>query len=192
MLPFRNLLKPSTEFLWTPDLQEAFEKSKEEILRAVEKGVRTYDMGKITCLATDWSKAGIGFMLLQKECNCTDITPVCCSSGWSLVFAGSRFTSGAESRYSPVEGEALGVAWALEKSKHFTLGCPQLLIAVDHQPLLKVLGDRHLEDIPNPRLLNLKEKTLRFKFSLVHVPGSKNKSPDAASRYPTGEEDFWR
>jgi hypothetical protein len=52
-----------------------------------------------------------------------------------------------------------------------------------------VLGDRHLEDIPNPRLLNLKEKTLRFKFSLVHVPGSKNKSPDAASRYPTGEED---
>jgi hypothetical protein len=41
MLPFRNLLKPSTEFLWTPDLQEAFEKSKEEILRAVEKGVRT-------------------------------------------------------------------------------------------------------------------------------------------------------
>jgi hypothetical protein len=189
MLPFRNLLKPSTEFLWTPELQEAFEKSKEEILRAVEKGVRTYDMGKITCLATDWSKAGIGFTLLQKECNCTDITPVCCSSGWSLVFAGSRFTSGAESRYSPVEGEALGVAWALEKSKHFTLGCPQLLIAVDHLPLLKVLGDRHLEDIPNPRLLNLKEKTLRYKFSLVHVPGSKNKSPDAASRYPTGKED---
>ena len=189
MLPFRNLLKPSTEFLWTPELNEAFEKSKLEILKAVEKGVRTYDMGKVTCLATDWSKTGIGFTLLQKECNCTNITPVCCSSGWSLVFAGSRFTSGAESRYSPVEGEALGVAWALEKSKHFTLGCPHLIIGVDHQPLLKVLGDRHLEDIPNPRLLNLKEKTLRFKFSLVHVPGSKNKSPDAASRHPTGAED---
>ena len=189
MLPFRNLLKPSTEFLWTPELQEAFEHSKLEIQKAVEKGVRTYDMGKITCLATDWSKVGIGFTLLQKECNCTNITPVCCSSGWSLVFAGSRFTSGAESRYSPVEGEALGVAWALEKSKHFTLGCPHLIIAVDHQPLLKVLGDRHLEDIPNPRLLNLKEKTLRFKFSLVHVPGSKNKSPDAASRNPTGVEE---
>ena len=187
MLPFRNLLKPSTDFIWTQELQNAFEKSKEEITKAVEKGVKTFDMSKVTCLATDWSKQGIGFCLLQKVCNCTTITPVCCTSGWSLVFAGSRFTSGAESRYSPVEGEALGVAWALEKSKHFTLGCPDLYVAVDHKPLLKVLGDRHLEDIPNPRLLNLKEKTLRFKFSLVHVPGSKNNTPDATSRYPTGE-----
>ena len=76
MLPFRNLLKPSTEFLWTPALQESFEKSKLEILKAVEKGVRTYDMGKVTCLATDWSTTGIGFTLLQKDCNCTDITPI--------------------------------------------------------------------------------------------------------------------
>ena len=106
-----------------------------------------------------------------------------------MVFAGSRFTSGPESRYSPVEGEALGVAWALEKSKHFTLGCPNLYIAVDHRPLLKVLGDRHLEDISNPRLLNLKEKTLRYRFELVYVPGVQHKSPDAASRHPTGREE---
>ena len=189
MLPFRNLLRPSTDFVWTQDLQDAFEKSKEKITMAVEKGVRTFDLGKVTVLATDWSKIGIGFTLLQKMCECPTITPVCCSTGWSLVFAGSRFTSGAESRYSPVEGEALGVAWALEKSKHFTLGCPNLWVAVDHQPLLKVLGDRHLEDIPNPRLLNLKEKTLRYKFNIVHVPGLKNKSPDATSRNPTGRED---
>ena len=81
------------------------------------------------------------------------------------------------------------MAWALEKSKHFTLGCPNLWVAVDHQPLLKVLGDRHLEDIPNPRLLNLKEKTLRYKFNIVHVPGLQNKSPNATSRHPTGKED---
>ena len=101
----------------------------------------------------------------------------------------TRFTSRPESRYSPVEGKALGVAWALEKYKHFTLGCPNLYIAVDHRPLLKVLGDRHLEDISNPRLLNLKEKTLRYRFELVHVPGAQHKSPDAASRHPTGKEE---
>ena len=110
-------------------------------------------MGKITCLATDWSKTGMGFCLLQKQCKCSQITPICCKDGWSLVFAGSRFTSGAESRYAPVEGEALGVAWALDKCKHFVLGCPTLVVAVDHKPLLKLLGDKHLEDIPNPRLL---------------------------------------
>ena len=86
-------------------------------------------------------------------------------------------------------GEGPGVAWALEKYKHFTLGCPNLYIAVDQRPLLKVLGDRHLEDISNPRLLNLKEKTLRYRFELVHVPGAQHKSPDAASRHPTGKEE---
>ena len=51
----------------------------------------------------------------------------------------------------------------LKKSKHFTLGRPNLYVAVDLQPLLKVLGDRNLENIHNPRLLNLKEKSLRQK-----------------------------
>ena len=186
MKPFRDLLKPTTEFCWTQELQDAFESSKEVIIKAVEKGVKTFDMGKVTCLATDWSKHGIGFCLLQKQCNCSNLSPVCCSDGWSLVFAGSRFTSPAESRYSPVEGEALAVAWALERAKHFVLGCPTLVVAVDHKPLLKLLGDRHLEDIENPRLQNLKEKTLRYRFTLVHVPGKLHSTPDATSRNPTG------
>ena len=184
MLPFRSLLKPTTPFLWTQELQEAFDKSKEVIIKAVEKGVETFDMGKITCLATDWSKTGMGFCLLQKQCRCSQITPICCKDGWTLVFAGSRFTSGAESRYAPVEGEALGVAWALDKCKHFVLGCPTLIVAVDHKPLLKLLGDKNLEDIENPRLLNFKEKTRRY--SLVHVPCKDHSTPDATSRHPTG------
>ena len=65
MLPFRNLLKPSVEFVWTQELQDSFEKSKEKIIRAVENGVRIYDPAKTTALCTDWSKTGIGFMLLQ-------------------------------------------------------------------------------------------------------------------------------
>ena len=151
--------------------------------------MKTFDMSKITCLGTDWSKQGLGFCLLQKNCNCSEITPICCSTGWSLVFAGSRFTSGAESQYSPVEGEALSVVWSLEKAKHFILLCPTLYVAVDHEPLMGLLGDRHLEDIPNPRLQNLKEKTLRYSYKLVHVPGSNHSVPDAASRHPTGAGD---
>ena len=57
---------------------------------------------------------------------------------------------------------------------------------MDHKPLLGILGDKSLEDIENPRLENLKEKTLRYKFTIVHVPGIKNKVADAASRFPTG------
>ena len=38
----------------------------------------------------------------------------------------------------------------------------------------------------NRRLQNLKEKTLSYKFDVVHVPGKQNLGPDATSRYPTG------
>ena len=56
---------------------------------------------------------------------------------------------------------------------------------MDHKPLLGILSDRSLEEIENPRLENLKEKTLRYRFSIVHVPGVKNKVADASSRFPT-------
>ena len=99
----------------------------------------------------DFCKTGIGFLLTQKQCLCSKIDPYCCSGGWKVVLAGSRFTKGAESRYAPVEGEALAVVWSLEAARHYTLGNPKLVIATDHKPLLKVLGDRKLEDIDNPR-----------------------------------------
>ena len=102
-----------------------------------------------------------------------------------MVLAGSRFTKGPETRYAPVEGEALAVAWSLEATKHYTLGNPKLLVATDHKPLLKVLGDRKLEDIDNPRLLKLKEKTLRWKFDIIHVPGKIHVGPDTLSRKET-------
>ena len=68
---------------------------------------------------------------------------------------GSRFTHPAESRYAPIEGEALGVADALDKARHFVLGCKHLIVAVDQRPLLKIFGDRSLDYICNTRLRNL-------------------------------------
>ena len=35
--------------------------------------------------------------------------------------------------------------------------------------------------------MNLKEKTLSYRFNIIYVPGRKNVGPDAASRYPTRE-----
>ncbi|CAL4111798.1 unnamed protein product, partial [Meganyctiphanes norvegica] len=46
---------------------------------------------------------------------------------------------------------------------------------LDHKPLLKIFGDRCLEDIPNPRLRNLKEKTLSYRFQMIHIPGNTGK-----------------
>jgi hypothetical protein len=57
---------------------------------------------------------------------------------------------------------------------------------VNHNPLLKLFGDRSLEDIPNKRLRNLKEKTLQYIFQMVYVPGAKNHTSDTLSRHPAG------
>ena len=186
MRPFRDLLKPKTPFYWDQQLQQLFEESKQRILESIQHGITIFDKGRSTCLVTDFSKDGIGFFLMQKHCGCPNDVPFCCHDGWKITLVGSRFTHPAESRYAPIEGEALAVADALERTRYFVLGCDNLIVAVDHQPLLKVLGDRKLEDIKNPRLFNLKEKTLPFKFKIVHLPGRKNLASDALSRHPHG------
>ena len=182
MAPFRELLKPDGKFEWTADMNEAFEKSKVEIVRLVKDGVKMFDPKLVTCLSTDFCKTGLGWILQQKVCRCPVISPVCCSDGWRLVLAGGRFTIPAESRYSPVEGEALAVATGLESSRYYTLGCRQLYVATDHKPLLAILNDRAMDTIVNPRLLRLKERTLPWKFDMVYVPGNRQAAADTLSR----------
>ena len=189
MQPFREFLKPDNPFKWTDEMNNLFIESKELIINEIREGIEIYDKTRPTCLLTDWSKDGIGSWLLQKHCKCTPVKPLCCKTGWKVTLVTSRFTSSAESRYAPIEGEALAVVDALRKTRHFVLGCTNLLIAVDHKPLLKIFKDRSLEDITNPRLLNLKEKTLQFKFEMVHVPGARHRAADAVSRNPTGTSD---
>ena len=185
MLPFRKLLKSGTPFHWDTQLESLFQESKDIIISEIEKGVQIFDKSWSACLATDWSKTGIGFWLLQKHCTCAQTAPFCCRTGWKVTLVGSRFTSSAESRYAPVEGEALAVADSLDKARYFVLGCEDLTVAVDHEPLLKILGDRSLEDLPNTRLRKLKEKTLRYRFKMVHIPGVKHRAADGLSRYPS-------
>ncbi|XP_061178429.1 uncharacterized protein LOC133187074 [Saccostrea echinata] len=187
MNPFRQLLKHNAPFEWTTELQNLFQLSKETIIKEIEHGVKIFDCSKPTCLATDWSKTGIGFWLFQKHCTCPGQEPFCCTSGWKITLVGSKFNHPAESRYAPIEGEALAVADALDKARYFVLGCKNLIIAVDHKPLLKILRDRSLEDIPNSRLRNLKEKTLRYRFRVTHIPGVKHRAADCLSRHPAGK-----
>ena len=187
MAPFRELLKTKDrKFYWDDMLDQAFEESKRRIVREIEEGVKTFEVNRPTCLSTDFSKTGIGYFLFQKHCNCaTEAGPICGKDHWKLILAGSRFTSDAESRYAPVEGEALALVYGLEACRMFVLGCPELLVTVDHKPLIKIFSDKALEDIKNPRLFSLKERSLMYKFNIKHLPGKLNAAPDCTSRYPS-------
>ena len=127
----------------------------------------------------------MGFLLLQKYCMCTtDKAPVCCPEGWRLIFAGSRFCIDTERRYAPIEGEAAAIAWALDKCRLFVMGCPNLIVVTDHEPLKGLFGDRDLSKISNPWLFKLKEKTLRYRFTIQHCPGKWHKASDVVSHNP--------
>ena len=79
MEPFRQLLV-SKNRTWPKEdtnLREVFNKSKDVIIRQIQDGVQAFEKNRTTCLATDWSKTGIGFVLTQKHCRCTDTTPNC-------------------------------------------------------------------------------------------------------------------
>ena len=147
-------------------------------------GLAYFDYTRPTMAITDWSKEGIGFIILQQYYSCiSGDTPFCCKGGWRLALCGSRHLTSAEAGYAPVEGEALAVVWCLRKARLFLLGCPNLTLITDHKPLVKLFGDKELKDIVNPRLFAMKEKTLVYSFNIKYLPGKKNPA-DFLSRYP--------
>ena len=185
MEPFKPFLSPRCQFSWSPQLEEAFQLSKDAILSAIRQGVEIFDLHRRTCLRPDWSTRGIGYFLLQQHCSCSSGIPDCCPGGWRITLAGSRFLSPAEQRYAAIEGEALAVAWGLEQTRYFTQGCDDLVVITDHKPLVKIFGDRTLDEITNSRLFRLKQRTLPWRFDIKHLPGKTNQAADATSRHPS-------
>ena len=187
MEPFRALLRSKCKpFYWDDVLDSIFQRSKDEIVKLISEGVRAYDLEKPTCLSTDWCKDGVGYSLFQKHCKCSGLPDPNCGNGhWKLVFAGSKATTESQSHYSPTEGECLAATYGLRRCRMYTLGCPNLILATDHNPLTGILNDRCLDSIDNPRLLSLKEKTLPYNFRIIYVKGGSLaiRTADCMSRY---------
>ena len=107
--PLRGLLSTKNEFFWTADHNAAFAATKQALV--APQALAYYDPSRPTRLHTDASRRqGLRFVLTQKKPDNT----------WRTVQAGSRFLSGAESRYAVIELELLGVAWAVTKCSLFS------------------------------------------------------------------------
>ena len=82
--PFRELLKaPATgrRIYWDENLEKLFQVSMKTIKEEISEEIATFSLKRPTCLATDWSKEGMGFFLLQKRFACTKLDPRCCPGG---------------------------------------------------------------------------------------------------------------
>ena len=66
--------------------------------------------------------------------------------------------------------------------KYFTQGCDKLVIVTDHRPLVGLFHNKNLDQIENPRLFSLKQKSMSLR-------GKDNKFADATSRNPASSDD---
>lgn len=66
----------------------------------------------------------------------------------------------------------------------------RFILNVDHRPLVCILDKKTLNEIENPRLQRLKEKTLQYNFKTEWIAGSKHVIADALSRAPYESPDL--
>ena len=102
----------------------------------------------------------------------------------------SRFNNDAQTRYSPIEGEAMTMFWVINKADYFILGCEKLYIGTDHKPLLaffRTNDPKPLDQIVNKRLRKFVSEINELRFTIFHIYGLNNHLSDGGSRFPTGK-----
>ena len=102
--PLRDLTSPRRAFVWIDEHQKAFQETIQLLTDPDGHVLRPFNPRLPVELRTDASKRGLGFSLMQTD-----------GSRYYLVCCGSRFLSPAEKNYCPLELEALGVQFAIEK-----------------------------------------------------------------------------
>ena len=171
--PMRELLSSKRAWNWGPAQEEAFVKVKAEL--TAHTVLALYDPQAETKISADASSHGLGAVLLQKQ-----------KQEWRPVAYASRSMSETETRYAQIEKEALAITWACEKFSTYILG-KHISIDTDHKPLVPLLGNKHLDNLP-PRVLRFRLRLMRFSYSIQHVPGKLLYTADTLSRAPLREE----
>lgn len=96
--------------------------------------------------------------------------------------------------YAPVEGEALALVYRLESCRIFVMGSPDLLVSVDHKPLVKIFPDKALEDTKKPQkteIVQFERVYTHDRFQIRHLPRRLNVAPDCALWYPASERHIY-
>ena len=153
----RELLKKDVQWQWLQEHRDDFIAVKE--LMSDTSNLVAFSGTRKTCLITDASKQGIGWILLQQTED----------GDWRMVRAGSAALGPSQRNYPAIQLELLGVCHALEKNDFYLRGSPRFKILTDHAPL-KGLLKKDLWDI-SPKLQPLVERTAKYSFTTNYCKG---------------------
>ena len=162
------MLKTNVQWKWT----DRHTQSVRTLPDSFSKGeIVCYDQKKPLFVFSDASKNGLGFVLAhdihQKE----------------IVWLGSRVLSSAESNYSNIEREALGVIEAVKYFHKFIAG-RKFTTCSDHRPLQFIFNNSSVSDRVSARLQRWAVTLRAYDYEIHHVRGETMYSADTLSRIP--------
>ncbi|CAF0921788.1 unnamed protein product [Rotaria sordida] len=169
-----NLTKSNRhKFKWGPEQSKSFRELK-QLLTSTPLFLNFPDDTQPVLLSTDASKVGLGGVLYQEINNVKKV-----------LYYHSELLSPAQTRYHPIELEALAIFKCITRMKSFLLG-RNIIIYTDNCPLChmmqKKISNKHVDKIS----LLLQEFNIQ---QIIHVQGKYNCLPDYLSRHPIPSDD---
>lgn len=164
MVPLNNLLKKGSKLVITPAMENNIKRC---MARLQDEPVLAFpDFSKLFTVTTDASDYALGAVLSQEG-----------KGGDRPVAYASRRLTDAETRYSALERELLGIVWAVEHFRPYIFG-KRFRVQTDHKPLQWV---GKLKE-SSARVSRWKEILSQYNMDIIYKPGRENIVADWLSR----------
>ena len=164
----------SKKIKWSPSMEEAFNRVKQEVAKDVSLTYPDYSptANKME-LYVDASSTGAGACLMQKK-----------SAGYEVIAYASMSFSDAQKRYSTTDRELAAIRWGIQVFKCFIWGV-SFIVVTDHKPLIYLNNMANT----NSRLMRTLEELAEHDFEVKYRPGVDNTAADFLSRINSNEND---
>ncbi|XP_043478167.1 uncharacterized protein K02A2.6-like [Leptopilina heterotoma] len=171
MYPLYKLLKKDQKWNWDRESDRAFQSAKKSLMSS--EVLMPYDTRLPVKITTDASPYGLGAVLVHVlEGNVE--RPV--------AFA-SRTLTKAESGYSQLDREALGVVEGVKSFHQFVYG-RHFILETDHKPLIYIFGEKKgLPQMAASRVQRWGVFLSGYDYEIKFLKGKNNQSADFLSRY---------
>ncbi|CAF4919115.1 unnamed protein product, partial [Rotaria sp. Silwood1] len=169
-----NLTKHNRhKFKWVYEQSKSFNELK-QLLTSTPLFLNFPDDTQSVLLSTDASKIGLGGILYQEINNVRKV-----------LYYHSELLSPSQTRYNPMELEALAIFKCITRMRSFLLG-RNIIIYTDNCPLCHMMNKK----ISNKRVEKISLLLQEFNIQqIIHVKGKYNCLPDYLSRHPIASDD---
>ena len=167
-----ELLRKGVKWEWTKECEEAFQRSKSELMAG--RVLVPYDEKRKLILACDASPYGLGAVISHIMDD---------GQERPIAFA-SRTLTNSERNYSQIEKEALAIVFGVRKFHKYLYG-RTFHLYTDHKPLVTILGPKTaVPTLAAARMQRWAVILQAYSYQVEYRPSTEHGNADALSRLP--------